>query len=659
MSLIAASTAMPGVTLAQEVGQSSISANPYLEMSLADLMNIQVTSVSKTQQRVADAPAAITVITQDDIAQSGLREIPEILRLAPGLAVQHSNTQTGWSVSSRGFGETFVNKLLVLQDGRTVYLPYQSCVYWDTVDYPIADLDRVEVIRGPGATLWGANAVNGVINIISKNAKDTQGLLVDTRVGTDESTATVRYGGALDPNTHYRIYAKGRDFDDLSPAMVPNGEENQWDDMRSGFRIDRNIDGTDALTLQGDTYYQSVSNPGLMEIPVENYTHDYHSGANILGRWTHTFSDSSETTLQMFYDRVNQRDAFADYHLNVYDIDFQHRFELTKGQEIIYGLGFRYVMDRIERSTLPQPMVDPNEDDFWLANGFLQYTLTVVPRRLNLILGSKVEVNKFTGLEVQPTVRLLWTPSEKTSVWAAVSRATRTPSRWQHDSSYDRTMTLPDGSPAAMRIYGNNLNSEDMLAWEMGYRQQVTEAFSFDASVFANQYQSLIAMSIMPSYMEQGVLIKPTYWENAGSAESYGFELAANWQITKNWRLRGSYSLLEAYMHFGDHMLRFPEPAMEQAAPVNQAQIHSSYSISRDLDLNASAYYVDSTLGSSMDYIPPYFRTDLGVNWRPARGLEVSLGAQNAFDPSHQETGGQMGTAQVGRSVYLQMTWRW
>jgi iron complex outermembrane receptor protein len=411
-----------------DAGASNSDLNPLADLSLDELMNLQVTSVSKSKQRIGDSAAAVTVITQDDMQRSGLHQIPEILRLSPGLFVQQGNQFTGWSVSARGFGALFSNKLLVLDDGRTVYTPLFSGVYWNTVDYPIPDLDRIEVIRGPGATLWGSNAVNGVINIISKDAKDTQGLMLNSTVGTSASDVSVRYGGQIDDDTYYRIYTKGTVDNDLQFSPNPVGENNQSQDARAGFRVDHYSSDTDTVTVQGDGFNQSASDQLINGQVLPDYGHDYRSGENLLARWTHVVSDTSDLSLQTYYDHIDFRDGYSTFHGDTFDVDFQHRFELMPNHEIIYGLGGRLLANDVGSATLPHPVVDPSARDTYQLSGFIQDTIALVPDRLHLIVGTKLEQDSFTGFDFQPSARLLWTPSEKTSVWGAVSRAIRTPS---------------------------------------------------------------------------------------------------------------------------------------------------------------------------------------------------------------------------------------
>ncbi|MBC7785320.1 MAG: TonB-dependent receptor [Burkholderiales bacterium] len=629
-------------------------------LSIEDLMNVEVTSVSKSSQRVADAPAAISVITQEDIARSGLHDIPEMLRLVPGMFVQRGNHLTGWSVTSRGFADQFANKLLVLQDGRTLYTPYFSGVYWNTVDYPIADLDRIEVIRGPGASLWGSNAVNGVINITTKTAKETQGGLIESRIGTGSSDLALRYGGQLDDQTHYRVYMKGRAFDDLQ-GLNEVGDQNQWQHSRGGFRVDHAIDEKNMFTIQGDAYYQSMSNGVTVGIVEPGYTHDYHSGANLLARLTHVESKSSETSLQMYYDRVNLRDPHLEYHLDTIDFDFQQRFAASSRHDLTYGLGLRFQYDTVGSERLDIPMVDPDSRTTYLASAFIQDTITLAPDRLKLVLGSKFEMNSFTGFEIQPSGRLIWTPDEKTSLWGAISRSVRTPGRWQEDSN------LQDSSPAAsIVITSAHPDSEILWAHELGYRHEFNKSFSLDITGFYNNYDKLIGEQTTSAGLEGAPprFVVRNQFANAQHAEVFGAEVAAIWQVNERWKLRGSYSHLLAYVHNDLDNLGASDADMEQSYPQHQFQIHSYFDITKTLKLNTSLYFVDATGGGTIAGSPgpeinSYYRGDINVMWQPQPGLDVSVGVQGAFDANHLEAPYNSGTsAEANSSAYAQVTWK-
>jgi iron complex outermembrane receptor protein len=457
-------------------------------------MKVEVYSVSKHAQAVAEAPAAVTVIGQDDIQRSGMNSIPELLRLVPGLDVARINSNQ-WAISSRGFNDLYANKLLVMMDGRSVYTPLFSGVYWDTLDYVMPDLDHIEVIRGPGATLWGSNAVNGVINITTKSARDTQGWLVDGLGGNETQQGEIRYGGAIDSNTFFRVYGKYRNFEDF-PNAAGDDQHDGWQDFRGGFRIDRYAGENDTLTLQGDAYSdrtgQTIDAPVLTP-PFRSavYAENDFSGANILGRWTHVVSPTSDMSLQFYYDRQDRPDVQLGYSLDTFDLDFQHRFQLAQNNEVIYGGDARFMMDHIENTQLGT--FSPTSRNDYLVSGFIQDDVTLVPDKLHFIAGTKLEQNSYSGFEYQPSGRLLWTPNESNSVWGAVSRAVRTPSRWEQDSQIIfSTMPTAQGIPAQIDTIGNKgFDSEAMTAYELGYRVRATQAVTIDSSVFYDSYDKL------------------------------------------------------------------------------------------------------------------------------------------------------------------------
>ena len=637
-------------------------------LSLEDLMDMPVTSVSKTKQRLGDSAAAVTVITQDDIDRSGLHDIPDLLRLSPGIFVQEGNQFTGWSVSARGFGALFSDKLLVLEDGRTLYTPLFSGVYWNTVDLPTQDLDRIEVIRGPGATLWGSNAVNGVINITSKSAQDTQGLLLDARVGTDESDSTVQYGGKIDDDTYYRAYIKGSADAAEKQAQLPVGNSNEWQDYTTGFRIDRHASDRDTLTLQGDTFYQSASDELVTGHVVPNYTHDYRSGENVIGRWTHVDSDTSDYSLQTYFDRVDLQDGYATFEGYTYDADWHQRFELFHNDELMYGLGARLQTDDVGTHSLAQPVVKPPAEDTYLLSSFVQDDMTIVPDRLHFIAGSKFEDNSYTGFEVQPSVRLLWTPSEQTTVWGAVSRAVRTPSRLEWDDAVRITVPTSPGNFGQLNKTSDHPDSEELLAYEIGLRRQITKNFSIDSTAFYNVYRNLIALESTGTTIDPTqnppLLINSTY-DNVQSARTYGTEVSLNLQATQNWRLAGSYSLLLSNVKNGVPNAITPDAtAIAQSYPQNMFQVHSYIDLTRNLEFNSSVYYVENigngnVLGATGAPPGSYVRADFAVTWRPKPNLELSAGIQNAFDPHHLESSfNATGSTDVSRNIYAEVTWK-
>lgn len=638
--------------------------NDLSSLSLEDLMNVQVYSAAKHAQKASETPAAISVISQEDIRRSGLTSIPELLRMVPGLDVAQINASQ-WAIGSRGFNDLFSNKLLVMMDGRSVYTPLFSGVYWDTIDYVLPDLDRIEVIRGPGATLWGANAVDGVINITTKTARDTQGVLVDGMAGNQEQQGAVRFGGKIDDDTYFRVYGKYRrfeDFDSPSAAVAHDG----WEDVRSGFRVDRFVGNDQTLTVQGDVYnervgqtlnYQTFTPPFSVPTPVEN---DY-DGANFLARYKRQLSATSDFSIQAYYDRIDRDDAELGYSLDTFDLDFQHHFQLTQRNDLIYGADARFLRGNIRNSVFAT--FTPTRREDYLLSGFIQDDLTVVPDRLHFIAGTKLEQNSYSGFEVEPSARVLYTPNEQNTIWGAVSRAVRTPSTWEEDSRLIfATIPTAQGIPAQIDTFGNsNFNSEKLLSLESGYRVKPTPTFSLDATVFYNFYNDLRGgVNGTPVFQPapQPHLLVPVALNNGIFGETFGAEVAATWKVTPIWRLMGSYSWLNVELHHLTGTSNTMETIFEGTSPRNQVQLHSYLDITKNLELNASFYYVDNL---HTGHIPAYTRVDAGITWRPRENLALTIAAQNIFKSEHYEfNDGLFFTAptQIPRTYYASLSYQ-
>ncbi|HVT88853.1 MAG TPA: TonB-dependent receptor [Tepidisphaeraceae bacterium] len=659
---IASLLAVCGSTSGQT--KPSESTPELVNMSLEDLMNVEVTSVSKTKQRIADAPAAVYVIAQEDIHRSGISNIPELLRMVPGMDVARVNGSE-WAISSRGFNDIYANKLLVLMDGRAVYTPLFGGVFWSQIDYLAADLNRIEGIRGPGATLWGANAVNGVVNITSKTANETQGAIFKTRVSNENTATAFRYGGKLDPETYYRVYGKYRTIDNQTFA---NGDDahDGWDSFTSGFRIDRNPSSDNTYTLQGDVFSnragQTLNKP-LFTPPFSKSifpTFD-ESGGNLLGRWTHKNGDDSEFSLQAYVDRFYRAAPPAKVDQNTFDIEAQHDFQLSPNHHLTWGIGYRFVSDAVENSD--NVFTDPTHRDAHQANLFAHDKITLQSERLYLFLGSKLEANTYSGLEVEPGARLLWTPNKQHSIWGAVSQAVRTPARVDENISSSFAMLPTQTLPLLLSSKPNpGLESEHLTAFELGYRFQPNKRFSFDVSTFFNQYDDLIGytsgdpITVDPSPIPH--LNQQIRAHNALYGETYGAEVSGTLGITDNWRISTSYSFLQASIHHHGSAISGQEDSIQGSSPRNQFQIRSYYDITRNLELNVSAYYMDNT--PAWD-VSAYWRLDAGVTWRPNENTELSIGIQNALDNHHPEFGGPSQTnlaTEIPRTIYMQASWK-
>ncbi len=657
------------VCWARDFAQAQKRPRDLTELGLEELMNIEVTSVSKREQRLSEAAAAIYVITQEDIHRSGATSIAEALRLAPGLNVARIDSNK-WAISSRGFNDFFANKLLVLMDGRSVYTPLFSGVFWDVQDTLLEDVDRIEVIRGPAGTLWGANAVNGVINIITKRAEDTQGGLVSAGGGNEErGFGDIRYGGKLGDNAYYRAYAKYFNRDDFVDASGNKGADG-WQVGRGGFRFDWNLAASDSLTVQGDYYDGEVganitttslsppfARPVIGDFPI--------SGGNILGRWKRSLSSTSGLLLQLYYDRTERKSPVHREARDTVDLEFQHTFVLGRRHEIVWGLGYRFTSDQIDPS--PTVSFTPSSRGDNLFSAFVQDEITLVEKRLRLTLGSKFEHNDYTGFEAQPNARLLWTPDERHSIWAAISRAVRTPARFEHTVRANLTV-FPGPSPVCpvplceTSLFGDErFKSEELLAYELGYRAQLTQWLSLDIATFYNVYSNLRTIEPTAPFFEGSPfpphLVLALRPENRLDGETYGVEIASTLNVTDHWKLNLGYTFLKIRLDRDASSLDSAAENPEGESPRNQFHVRSYVDLPYNVRFDTAVYYVDSLPQRN---VPSYIRVDARLGWYPVKGLEVSVAAQNLFDDRHPEFGpGFLVTpTQIERSVYGKVTWR-
>ena len=646
------------------------------KLGLADLMNIEVSTVSRTESTMGQSAAAIFVVTPEMIRRSGATTIPELFRMVPGLEVARLDNNK-WAVGARGFNQRFAGNLLVQIDGRTLYSPVFSGVYWDTVDYPLEDIERIEVIRGPGASMWGANAVNGVINIITKSAKDTQGGLVSAGSGTQERAfGGLRYGDKINDNLHYRIYGKGFTREEQFSAQ---GDPNDgWQRSSGGMRLDWQAGKRDTVMLEGDYFHAVAGRVDLRPLAAPpffytNAENDTTDGGNILARWTHLLDGKSSWILQAYWDRIDRKSdhGLIGLQWDTYDVDFQHQFPLGERQTIVYGFGYRFLDAVLKRSNADNGFAitwDPAHPTRQLFSAFVQDQITLVEDTLNLTLGSKIEHNDFTGVEVQPSARLLWTPTKRQSIWTAVSRAVRTPS-FLEDEVRQKTLTAP-GSPVIGELRGNSdLEAEDVMAYEVGYRVQATERLSFDVATFYNVYDNLIGT--LPGARETNapVVIVPANRGNTLSGSTYGAEVAATWQMTEGWRLYGAYTLLEMELHRASGLSPAAEAA-EGQSPAHQLYLQSSWDLSRTVELDLIGRTVDSLSGFNPGHAPGvsdgidrYTTLDLRVAWKPRSNLQLEIVGQNLLDEHHPEFGTspvvRSPLVEIRRSVYGRLTYWW
>jgi len=649
-------------------GANEGTENRYLQMSLQQLMQIKITSVSKKEERLSEAAAAVFVISGDDIRRSGVTTIPEALRMAPGVEVARIDANK-WAISMRGFNGRFANKLLVLIDGRSVYSPIFSGVLWDAQDVLLEDVERIEVIRGPGATLWGANAVNGVINIITKHAKDTQGVFVQAGAGTEEKAfGSFRVGGSMGKNTFYRVYAKGFDRDSFKEHSGRGGNDD-WDYLRSGFRVDTKPGDGNTLTFQGDIYDGATNTRVIIPSLLSPYalTQDVKgdsTGGNLLGRWEHTFSDSSQITLQTYYDNVQRDDPTLSFTTDKLDFDLQYRFELWNRHEWTVGMGYRFIGTDTEagRNTSFDP---PTRKDN-LFSGFFQDEITLIPGSMHLTMGSKLEHNDYTGYELQPSGRILWKISRANTVWASISRAVRTPARAEADARFESSVVPPSGLspfPTLVVLEANkNFDSESLLAYELGYRTRFADRLSLDTALFYNQYNNLRTfepISALPSFFPAPVPHLELDMTNKNKMDGlgYGVELSATVRCSKWWRVTPAYTYTRISLHPDADSLDTTAESPEGETPKHQFSLRSAMDLPWNLQVDWWLRYVDELPAQD---VSSYVTMDLRVGWRCLKNLELSFVGRNLFESRHPEFSpeiyGMMPT-EVERSFYGTVTW--
>ncbi len=593
----------------------------------APMLATEVTTVSRQKSTLGRTPAAVFVITNDMIRRSGARSVPEALRLAPGVQVARGPAGR-YAISIRGFNGVFANKLLVQIDGRSVYTPLFAGVFWDAQDVLLEDVDRIEVIRGPGATVWGANAVNGVINILTKSSAETQGLFVETGAGTFErGFASARYGGQLASDAHYRVYGKW--FDRTTGNFSGGVQDDNFVLGQGGFRMDWTPTDSDLITWQGDTYSGSLGGQSSVAIPVFPFRElrtgdDPTRGGNSILRWTHTIDDETDWSLQLYYDRTERR--FERIGLNedrdTYDLDYQVRWR-KQNHRLIAGLGYRLTADENNNDPFRFPFTSPSRNDN-LFSVFIQDEIELSPDEWYATVGSKFQHNDYTGFEYQPTARLLWMPSPKRMAWLSVSRAVRTPSRLESDYEF---LLLPNsGVPVFPRFQGNpNLNAERLIAYEAGVRAQPVEYFSWDFSVFYNDYEDLIDFSIGAPFADPPFAYVPLLLSNAVDSRAYGFETIVNCDLRDHWSLQGTYSFL-----------RTGPQNLDSTSPRNQLTIWSSWDLGSHWKADLIWRYVDNL---PEERIPSYNATDIRVAWAPQGPWEFAVVGRHLFDAPRLEFG--------------------
>lgn len=631
-------------------------------LSLAQLGNIEVTTVSKGPVKLSQTPAAIYVITQEDIRRAGVRSLPEALRLAPGVDVAQIDS-VKWAVGIRGFQSRLSRAVLVLIDGRSVYSPLFHGVYWEVQDTLIEDIDRIEVIRGPGGTIWGANAVNGVINIITKNARDTKGALVSAGGGNvNQGFLDFRTGGGNNSGFNYRVYGKGTD---QGPEYHSDGRQfDDWRRMQAGFRTDWDVNPRNTITVQGDIYDglagESVRvttlNPPSSPAVEQNAL---LSGGNVLARWQHMFSATSDLQIQAYYDRVNRRQANQAEYRDTYDVDLVHHLTLFGGQDFIWGFGARASAGKVPQ-VVPTYVFNPHERTDQLYTAYAQDSIPVVADKLVFTAGAKVLHESLSGLDVEPSARILWTPTSRRTFWGAVTRAVRTASDIEDTLT---TTSLVSISPLIFnRTQGDRIfTDETVVGYEAGYRNLVSNTFSLDIAAFHNRYNHLLSLEPLTPLTENNggvtATIDPFINLNGVKGSTSGVEIAPDWKPRAWWRLQGSYSFLRMDMRtIATSHDATTVPSLEGSSPHHQVRVQSWFDLMRNMEFTATWRYVSALPAIAVD---GYNTADARFAWRAVPRVEFAVTAQNLLQPHHGEFSGDPGpVVGIKRSIFASLTFR-
>lgn len=635
------------------------------QTSVEDLLNVEVTSVSKKQEKLSKTPAAVFVITREDIARSGATNIPDLLRMVPGFDVAQVNQST-WAIASRGFNDVYSNELLVTVDGRIVYTPSFGGVFWDTINMPLEDIERIEVIRGSGGSIWGANAVNGIVNIITKGASDTHGAFISAQGGTQNyGEATAQFGGKAGSATDYRVYETYSNQGALHLQDGTNGGDASHMN-RIGFRADTTLTAKDTLSVQGSLYQRDNGTPttilsSITGTPVPGNTLFRTSGGFVQAAWHHTSSDRFDTTLQVSYDQGHRADLLNENRRTL-RADFQQRYLWGSRQTLVWGLDFANSDSDTKGSILFS--LDPKDRNLSMGSVFIEDEIAIIPDKLFFTIGTKVEHEFYNGFGDMPTARLAWLASSKQTFWAAVSRSIRTPSARDTNSRTNLgEIGQSGGVPVVLSIFGNpDIQNEAEVNWDAGYRAQIGNRFSVDLALFYDHDTGQLTDEPGTPFMETNPgpphLVMPLIYGNLMSGEAHGIEMFGRWKVFDRWTLSPGAAFEEIHMrldpssHDTDSVA-----AADGTSPDISVQLRSHIVLPHRLAWDASAYYV----GRLPDLaVPPYTRLDTGLTWSWRDNLSFSVFGQNLLKAQHLEfidsTGSERSTL-MRRGGYAKFTW--
>jgi len=634
-------------------------ASDALDLSLEELMGVVVTSVSKKPQTLAETAAAVYVITAEDIRRSGATNIPEALRLAPGVqvaAIGHNK----WAVSIRGFADRYANKLLVLVDGRSVYTPLFSGVQWEALGVPLESIERIEVIRGPGASVWGANAVNGVINILTQSPFDAQGGRVTVAAGNElKGHGYGRYGWSPDPDTALSLYAEAYNYDASKKVTGGNGVDD-WKRRSAGFKLEHLLrDGT--LHLQGSATRSDAGDElALISAPpaiTRVRSTEEISTSHLLARWENRATAGREESLQAFVQHEDYEDVIASETRTTADLEFQQRLTLGGRHDLTWGLGYRYSKDNVGDSQML--MFGERYRHTSLYSLFAQDEVVLQPERWRLSVGARLEHNDYTDYAIQPNLRLLWTPDSDNSVWISLTRAIRTPSRIERGAAaYVEADPAGQPFPNVVQLISSTLGDERLNALDLGWRHQFSPYANLDWTAFYYRYDDLRgAAATTPEFVLPGYILVRTPENHANSAEVFGSEVSLDWRPVRSWRLQFNYSWLRYLVHTDSSPAQVPSDYAD-LAPVHQLSIRSSLDFGRGLRWDAWLRHVSRI--ERYD-IPEFTTLDMRFAWQARKDLEVSLVGQNLLDSAHPEFGSQFFVttpSEVERGVYARLDWK-
>jgi iron complex outermembrane recepter protein len=636
------------------------------QKSIEDLMKTRISSVSKKEEQLLDTPAAVYVVSREEIRSSGARNVPDALRLVPGMDVNQIDAST-FDVGIRGFDERFSNKMLVMIDGRSLYSPIFGGIYWDSIDVVMDDIDRIEVIRGPGGSLWGTNAVNGTVNIITRSSQATQGELFSERSASDMPvTLTARYGGAMGTIGTYRVFSKYTDaFGNQDAAGRHAGDG--WHLLHGGFRLDLKLREPDALMLEGNVESGSFGEPLTGPLLVAPFTTTVAginsvSGGSMLGRWTHTYAHGQESQVQVYYAKENRNATERPDDLGTVDVDVQHHFHISSRHDLVGGAGYRYSQFYAPATLFLT--ITPASQRYPLFGGFIQDEIALIPKVLSLTAGGKTEHNRFTGFDFQPSLRLNWRPSERDALWAAVSKAVKIPNILNTSMYRPVSASLgSDGVDLATLVGNPKYKDEHLLTYEGGYRKQLKRV-SMDATGFVNNYNDVETNENLAPVAHTGYTEYPAQWANNLFGKSFGAEVAASWNVIRDWKMTASYSWLKLEMRANSQSNDTSTAVgFNAGTPTDHFGVRSSFVLKKNLDFNALAQYTGPMAsglgGDSPPVLPSYCRVDSNLQWRAGEYLRIDIGGQNLLYPRVTEYTGGNGAIQTlsPRNIFGRITY--